>query len=188
MLRTLSSCVNTSFRLVPASQTRKPVIHCSSFGGAYLPQPQLRHGAHSIQGLLPSSRRQTGQVRGFHVACTAEVSLKNVSVKEAKQMMDSGATYLDVRTEQEFEAGHAPGAINVPFMLTTVDGLALNQSFISEVKKQLSDKHAEIVVGCKMGKRSEMAVKILEEEHYSNLNNVTGGFDAWSAQGLPTDK
>src|SRR5262249_27311884 len=39
-----------------------------------------------------------------------ERSMKRISAKDAKELMDEGWTYVDVRSEPEFERGHPAGA------------------------------------------------------------------------------
>ena len=46
-------------------------------------------------------------------------NIPRVSPQEAKKLIDEGYTYLDVRTEVEYAAGHAVGAHNVPVMILT---------------------------------------------------------------------
>lgn len=47
---------------------------------------------------------------------------RRVDAQEAAQLHKDGWHYLDVRTPQEYQGGHAPGATNIPFMLRTDAG------------------------------------------------------------------
>ena len=107
------------------------------------------------------------------------------------------ALYLDVRTEVEFAAGHAAGAINIPVMVAKGPGqMQLNLEFVEIVVKVISlDK--KLVVGCMAGGRSQRACEMLEDAGFIDLTNVVGGFggqrDAsgkvvvagWKDAGLP---
>lgn len=109
-----------------------------------------------------------------------------VTPKEASELLSSPTPpkYLDVRTPTEYSAGHAPGALNVPVMMngTTVP------TFVDDVKKVV-EPDAHLLVGCKSGKRSHAAISLLQQAGFSNLTNVDGGFDAWSADSsLPVEK
>ncbi len=116
------------------------------------------------------------------------------------RMTDSAdaATYLDVRTVEEYEAGHPAGAHNVPVM-NRVDGqMTPNPHFAEEVQNRfgMTDR---LVVGCMAGGRSQKACEILQSAGFTRLANVQGGFggarDAsgqiavkgWSQEGLPTE-
>jgi len=66
----------------------------------------------------------------------------------ARQLVGSGATLLDVRTPEEFGAGHLDGAINI-----SVDSLAAR---LAEIPRD-----RELVVYCRSGKRSARAASIL---------------------------
>ncbi len=107
------------------------------------------------------------------------------------------ALYLDVRTEGEFAAGHAAGAINIPVMVAKGPGqMQLNLDFV-EVAEKVISKGRKLVVGCMAGGRSQRACEMLEDAGFIDLTNVVGGFggqrDAsgkvvvagWKEAGLP---
>ncbi|GIL78353.1 hypothetical protein Vretimale_7701 [Volvox reticuliferus] len=124
--------------------------------------------------------------RSIHV--TRAVQYKDAMPAEAQQMLqDEGYKYLDVRTAEEYVAGHAPSAINVPVVFLG-SGMSPNPAFLSEVQRAFPKKDESLVVGCKSGRRSLMAIELLSQAGYCNLVNLTGGFDLWAAQGLPVDK
>ena len=94
---------------------------------------------------------------------------KRVDPKEAQALTAEGWTYLDVRTEAEFDAGHPHLAINVP--LNSPDFLAVVQARFKP--------DAKLVVGCLMGGRSSRACTLLESNGYSQLADQTAG---WGGQ------
>ncbi len=117
-----------------------------------------------------------------------------------ERMQQSGAIYLDVRTPEEFAAGHAVGAINIPLMIAGPAGRELNAQFLAHVTKQFPEKSAKIVIGCASGGRSGKACDMLSELGYSQLANIDGGFSGrrnpitgatvvkgWHDEGLPTE-
>lgn len=94
-------------------------------------------------------------------------SYKDVTVDEAKEMIDSGKVeVLDVRTPEEFAAGHIPGAKLVP--LQVLEGM------LSEL-----DKEQKYVVACQSGNRSTKASGILTEHGFKNIYNMSGGMNEW---------
>ncbi|MGI2111376.1 rhodanese-like domain-containing protein [Shewanella frigidimarina] len=80
--------------------------------------------------------------------------------------IDRGVTLIDVRTAEEFAAGHIDGAINIPF-----------ENIVSELAKRNITKDTEIVLYCRSGNRSGMAQESLVKQGYSNTYNA-GGFDS----------
>lgn len=107
------------------------------------------------------------------------------------------ALYLDVRTEGEFAAGHAAGAINIPVMVARGPGqMQLNPDFL-EVAEKVIPKSRKLLVGCLSGMRSQRACDMLEEAGFTDLTNVVGGFggqrdqsgnvvvSGWKDSGLP---
>ena len=110
---------------------------------------------------------------------------------------DSGAVYLDVRTEEEFAAGHPLGAINIPIAFANPDGgMVFNSDFLDVVEKVLP-RDSRIFCGCKSGGRSQKAAEILAQAGYTDITNVHGGFGGardpsgqvlvpgWNDSGLP---
>lgn len=88
----------------------------------------------------------------------------------------SAPLILDVRTPEEFAAGHLPGALNLPY-----DELAQR---LSEIPAARTD---EIVVHCQSGRRAGMAEAILVEAGYSKLRDLEGHFQAWQQGGYPVE-
>ena len=82
---------------------------------------------------------------------------------------------LDVRTPQEYSAGHVPGAVNVPH-----DKLA---SRLAEVPR---DK--DVVLYCKSGRRAGIAADVLAANGYTRLSHLEGDMNAWVAKGRPVEK
>lgn len=73
---------------------------------------------------------------------------------------------LDVRTEEEFEAGTIPGAVNLPL-----------DSLREELGSLPKDK--EIDVFCQIGLRGYLASRILLQSGFSNVKNLSGGYRLW---------
>lgn len=84
------------------------------------------------------------------------VSLRAVPVQVARELLNAGHHYLDVRTFEEFSEGHIEGAVNVPYMYKAGSGMKRNLKFLDDVGARF-DKDDEIVVGCQIGNLSQMA-------------------------------
>jgi len=85
--------------------------------------------------------------------------------------------YLDVRTEEEFEAGHPEGAINVPVGAPNPaqQRFDLNPDFVDVVRASVPE-HTPVIVGCRAGPRAEMAANLLTQSGYPKVRWVLGGF------------
>jgi len=86
---------------------------------------------------------------------------------------------LDVREPHEYAAGHIPGAINIPRGLL---------EFQIDQHPSLNGRNIEIVLQCQGGGRSALATVSLQELGYKHVSNLAGGYSAWAAAGLPTEK
>jgi len=98
----------------------------------------------------------------------------HVTPKEALELMEKGASAIDVRTKEEYAGGHIEGAVNIDIY---------HDSFEEELKKL--DKDKQYVVNCQSGGRSSKAVARMEELGFSSACNVAGGMNAWEEAGLP---
>ena len=103
---------------------------------------------------------------------TAAASYRQVSTADAVALMEQEDNYilLDVRTQEEFDAGHIPGAICVP-----------NESIGSEDIPELPDKDQLILVYCRSGRRSKEASQKLADLGYSNIVEF-GGIIDWTGE------
>lgn len=100
----------------------------------------------------------------------AEPSAKDITIEEAKKLIDDGEVtlILDVRTEKEFAEGHLENAIQI-----AVEELKDNLVEIEKFKNEL------VLVYCKSGNRSSDAMNILKENGFTNLVHMKDGISAW---------
>ncbi|MDO4877583.1 MAG: rhodanese-like domain-containing protein, partial [Oscillospiraceae bacterium] len=93
-------------------------------------------------------------------ATTVMTGYKQISQDEAKAMMarDDGHIIVDVRRQDEYDAGHIPGAILIP-----------NESIDKERPKELPDLDQIILVYCRSGRRSKEASEKLAKMGYTNI-------------------
>ena len=92
----------------------------------------------------------------------------NITAEEAKHIMDTEEGYiiLDVRAQDEYDAGHIPGAIVIPH--TEIESCA---------EEELTDKDQQILVYCRSGRRSKLAADALLELGYTNIKEFGGILD-----------
>ena len=92
----------------------------------------------------------------------------NITAEESKKIMDSEEGYiiLDVRTQEEYDHGHIPGAILIP--TTEIEDRA---------EEVLTDKDQLILVYCRSGRRSQLAAEALVELGYTNIKEFGGILD-----------
>lgn len=102
--------------------------------------------------------------------------MKVVSIEEAETLMEAGATFVDVRTPEEFADGHVPGARNVPIALSQGAAMVPNGQFV-QVMQALFDKDAPLIVSCKAGGRSARAAAQLEQAGFTSISDMSVGFE-----------
>jgi len=105
-----------------------------------------------------------------------EINQTTPQAAHAALTADREAVYLDVRTEEEFAAGHPAGAINVPVAFPDPSGGMLFNPDFQRVVESLLPRDKPIFCGCQSGGRSQTAAEILAETGYTAVKNVRGGF------------
>jgi rhodanese-related sulfurtransferase len=94
---------------------------------------------------------------------------------EARMAKGDAPRVVDVRTPEEFRAGHIPGAINVPH-----DQVAAHA-------KELASERG-VAIYCVKGPRARLGEQALAAAGVGGVLHVEGGFAAWQAAGLPVEK
>ena len=99
-------------------------------------------------------------------------SYRRISQKEAKEMMakDDGHIVVDVRRQDEYDAGHIPGAILIP-----------NESIGTDQPEDLPDLDQIILIYCRSGNRSKQAAQKLCNMGYTNIYEF-GGINTWTGE------
>jgi rhodanese-related sulfurtransferase len=103
-----------------------------------------------------------------------EVTLDDVLARQK-----SGARFrlIDVREDDEWRAGHATGAEHIGKGVIERDIVA-----------KVPDKNEELILYCGGGYRSALAADALQKMGYQRPRSLVGGWKAWVARGLPTEK
>lgn len=88
--------------------------------------------------------------------------------KTVGELQKKNVFILDTRTEEEFDLGSIPGAVNIPH---------------TEIRSRLSDipKDRPVLVFCAIGIRGYLAERILRQHGFTDVYNLTGGYKTWHA-------
>lgn len=95
----------------------------------------------------------------------------DVTPKMVEELRATGAiVIIDVREPEEYAVGRIPGATLIP---------------LGELAKRTSEVPTDkpVVMVCRSGNRSGQAVQILQKAGFTNVHNMTGGMNAWTAAG-----
>ena len=99
---------------------------------------------------------------------------KEISVQQAHEKYTQGVFLLDVRTQEEWDQTHVPGATLVP-----LDQL---QNHLDELPRD-----QQIVVICRSGNRSATGRDMLLDAGFESVTSVAGGMNQWTSAGYPTE-
>ncbi|MBR3082400.1 MAG: rhodanese-like domain-containing protein [Clostridiales bacterium] len=121
----------------------------------------------------------SGNVSTTSVTTSAEriLQYKQINQDEAKEMIakDDGHIIVDVRRQDEYDAGHIPGAILIP-----------NESIDTTRPKELPDLDQIILVYCRSGRRSKEASEKLAKMGYTKIYEF-GGIITWTGETVKND-
>jgi len=108
----------------------------------------------------------------------APATLVSQDALSARQAVhDAALVVLDVRTPEEYAAGHVPGAINIP-----------HDQVESRLAELAAARDQDVVVYCRSGKRAALALEVLQKNGFTRLGHLEGDMEEWSARGRPVDK
>jgi rhodanese-related sulfurtransferase len=116
---------------------------------------------------------------GFEISVAdAKRKITEISPTDAASKSKSGqAVIVDVREKDEWDEEHIPGAVRISRGMLELD-----------IEDKFPDRATTIICHCGGGGRSALAAESLQKMGYKNVRSMTGGFKAWKASGLPTEK
>jgi rhodanese-related sulfurtransferase len=120
---------------------------------------------------LPGSARAKGADAPAAAVRTETIT----AARLAERIAANGVVLVDVRTAEEFAAGHIKGAVNMP--LDSFDPSALP-----------SQPGKDVVLYCRSGRRSGLAAERVAASGKPAPPQLEGGILAWETAGLPVDK
>lgn len=116
--------------------------------------------------------------RFLKVVDEARTRVTECSVADVKRRMDAGESLrvIDVREEQEYQAGHIPGAE------------WLGKGIIErDIERRIPDEQTELILYCGGGYRSALAADNLQKMGYENVISMDGGMGGWKEAGHPVE-
>jgi rhodanese-related sulfurtransferase len=119
-----------------------------------------------------SSAKDPVNIAGFAAGNILKGKVKNVQWYDIARRDPSNSILLDVRTEEEFRRGSIKGAINIP---------------VNELRVRLGElpENKNIITFCRAGLRGYTAARILTQNGFENVSNLSGGYTTYeSAAGL----
>ncbi len=134
-------------------------------------QTELRRiGLDNVVGYLAGGI-ETWRAEGLELERLSQVSPCDLATQMANEAND--LTVLDVRSDDEWAAGHITGAVH---------------RFAGDIVRGITppvEKGQPVAVICGSGYRSSVVASLLHDQGYSKLINITGGMAAWEEAGLP---
>jgi rhodanese-related sulfurtransferase len=96
----------------------------------------------------------------------------------SQDLKSGGFTLIDVRTLDEYNAGHIKNAQQSDYYQT--------QAFTSFLGSL--DKKGKYLIYCRTGKRSSLVMQMMRDMGFVSVSDLAGGYNAWVSSGLPVEK
>lgn len=115
----------------------------------------------------------------FNSACQKkDQTVKLITADSLKTILNvEHGMLLDVRTPEEYAAGHIQGAVNIDYN---------NENFSAAL--DTLDKNKQYVVYCRSGRRSEESINLMVNKGFKRLVHLNGGILQWQEKGYETVK
>lgn len=113
-------------------------------------------------------------VRGLSAEEKAVAGIVEVDLERAAELVARrDVVVLDIRTPQEFRAGHMPGATNVDYRAR-------------DFEERLAglDRNSAYLMHCATGRRSGRALELFRELGFRQVYHLESGFEGWRGSGL----
>ncbi|MDR3460317.1 MAG: rhodanese-like domain-containing protein [Verrucomicrobiae bacterium] len=169
-LKQANLALKARFNLSPEAEEGFPTLVLLNGAGETVYQETGYAGGGAAE-VLPKLERHTG---------TGEptAAFKDLTVDEFARMAgDKQNVILDVRTPEEYQAGHIAGAVNLDVSAADF-----------QAKAAALDRSKTYLVHCASGVRSVRACNKLNQLDFPNLYNLPGGFRAWVKAGQAVEK
>ena len=115
----------------------------------------------------------------FSNSTSKNFDIKNVTVPEAKVLVDTGALVIDVRSEEAYKHRHIPGALLMPLSVLRA-GIPASLAYA---------KDKPVVVYCSDGVTTgPEGTHLLNKAGYTKAVNIKSGIEGWAGAALPIQK
>ncbi len=135
-----------------------------------------------------------GEFRQSFIDERAYSGVRFITLAEAEDLFaqkiqtGEGAVFVDSRSRQDFAAAHIPGALSVPVAELKRSGKEASGEVLSEALAFPADQ--VLIVYCEGGdcQTSVTLAKLIHEKGFTDIRILSGGWEEWTAAGLPEEK
>jgi hydroxyacylglutathione hydrolase len=162
------SFLNWTGALVPYDRDLFLILDGDAQRAAVVSQQLRKIGLTRVVGYCPPDIIEEWTRKHGNTERVQQMDVRSLDSRRSERSLQ----VVDVRSPDEWSAGHLPDALHIP--------LAALPERIREV-----DANAQVVVHCQGGGRSAIAASFMLAHGVESVANLEGGYDAWTASGLP---
>lgn len=115
-------------------------------------------------------------------------TVKTIESARVEEAQTENIPLVDVRPASMFEAGHIPGAVNVPLVVPEDGSMVPDDQLVAAVKAAGVQPGDDVVLYCQTGLHAGLAANTLAQNGFTDVELYSGSMNDWTAKGLPTER
>lgn len=115
-------------------------------------------------------------------------SIKTIESARVVEAAEESVPVIDVRPASMYEAGHVPGALNVPLVVPEDGSMIADDELVAAIEAAGVQPEDDVVLYCQTGLHAGLAADTLAKEGFSDIELYSGSMNDWTTKGLPVER
>ncbi len=115
-------------------------------------------------------------------------AIKTIESERVEEAQAENVPLVDVRPASMFDAGHIPGAVNVPLVVPEDGSMVPDDQLVAAVEAAGVQPSDDVVLYCQTGLHAGLAADTLAQNGFTAVELYSGSMNDWTAKGLPTER
>ena len=115
-------------------------------------------------------------------------AIKTIESERVEEAQAESVPLVDVRPASMFDAGHIPGAVNVPLVVPEDGSMVPDDQLVAAVEAAGVQPGDDVVLYCQTGLHAGLAADTLAKSGFTDVELYSGSMNDWTAKGLPTER
>lgn len=118
----------------------------------------------------------------------SEEPIKTIDSTRVVEAQEENIPLIDVRPAAMFEAGHIPGAVNVPLVVPEDGSMIPDDALVSAVEDAGVQPGDDVVLYCQTGYHAGLAAETLANKGFTDVELYSGSMNDWSSKDMPVER
>lgn len=113
--------------------------------------------------------------------------IKTIDSARVVEAMEEERPIIDVRPAAMYDAGHIPGAVNLPLVRPEDGSMVPDEEIVQAMEAQGVGPEDDVVLYCQTGYHAALAAQTLAHEGYEDIELYSGSMEDWNARSMPVE-